>query len=93
MVLVRESKGKKGYGFLMIWQRNRKRRYFRCLLVKYIKFLYVLLGAIRKSVYLIAAYILHVSIQGENELSIFFRVPWCYFLKDREVYVAQEPMM
>lgn len=34
-----------------------------------------ILGRNRKSVYLIAAYTLYVSIQGENELSIFFRVP------------------
>lgn len=52
-----------------------------------------ILGRIRKRIYLIAAYILHVSIEGENELSIFFRVPWCCFLKDREIYVAWEPMM
>lgn len=35
-----------------------------------------ILGRIRKSIYFIAAYILHVSIEDENELSTFFRVPW-----------------
>lgn len=34
-----------------------------------------ILGRIRKSIYLIAAYILHVSIGSENELSVFFRDP------------------
>lgn len=34
-----------------------------------------ILGRIRKSIYLIAASILYVSIEGENELSTFFRVP------------------
>lgn len=34
-----------------------------------------ILGGIRKSIYFIAAYILHVSIEDENELSTFFRVP------------------
>lgn len=34
-----------------------------------------ILGRVRKSVYLIAAYILHMSIQSENELSTHFGIP------------------